>query len=48
MKKTIIMMGICVLLVSVVIQTGGNPAAWAEEGNFLFSSNSSNIKEELK
>ena len=42
MRKTIIMLGICVLLVSVVIQTGGNQAAWAEEGNFLFSSVSNN------
>jgi hypothetical protein len=42
MKKTIIMMGVCVLLVSVVIQIGGNQAVWAEEGSFLFSSISNN------
>ena len=42
MRKTHIMMGICVLLVSVVIQTGGNQVVWAEEGNFLFSSISNN------
>lgn len=42
MRKTIIIMGICVLLVSVVIQTSGNRSAWAEEGNFLFSSTSNN------
>ena len=42
MRKTIIMLGICVLLVSVVIQTGANQAAWAEEGDFLFSAISNN------
>jgi hypothetical protein len=42
MRKTPIMMGICALLVSVVIQTGGNQAVWAEEGGFLFSSISNN------
>ena len=42
MKKTFIVMGICILLVSVVIQAGGNQVAWAEEGGFLFSSMSNN------
>ena len=42
MKKTFIMTAICVLLVSVVIQTGGSQVVWAEEGNFLFSSISNN------
>lgn len=42
MRKTIIMLGICVLLASLVIQTGGNQAVWAEESGFLFSSNSNN------
>ena len=42
MKRTIIMMGIFILLVSIVIQGGSTPAVWAEEGNFLFSSISNN------
>jgi hypothetical protein len=42
MRKAIILMGIWVLLLSGVIQTGGNQAVWAEEGTFLFSSVSNN------
>ena len=42
MRKIIIMTGIWVLLISAVIQTGRNQVAWAEEGNFLFSSISNN------
>ena len=42
MKKTIIMIGIGVLLVSVVIQISGSRVAWAAEDNFLFSAVSNN------
>jgi hypothetical protein len=42
MRKTIIMLGIWVLMVSTVILAGGSQAAWAAEDNFLFSAVSNN------
>lgn len=42
MRKTIIITGIWLLLLSVIIQTSGSPAAWAGEVNFLYSSVSNN------
>ena len=42
MRKSIIMLGIWVLMVSAVILTGGSQAARAAEDNFLFSAVSNN------
>jgi len=42
MKKTIIAVGIGMLLVTAILQMGGRAAVWAGEGKFLFSSVSNN------
>ncbi len=40
--RRIIIIGICVLLVTVSLQMGNVKSAWAEDGNFIFSSFSNN------
>ncbi len=42
MRKTIIIMGIWFLLISIAVQTSGTQAVRADEDNFLFSSVSNN------